>query len=222
MADVLIGLVPMMLASAILPVWLILNLILLMGKNGVLRSAALIVGMTLGRIVQGFLGNTLFIAADEYGDGGQSALASTLLLALGLLFAITAVKSYLKTPDADDPPPKWMTMADSLTPAKSFLLGLGVLIAPKIWVFTLSAVGIIDQASPGMTQALVAFLLFLFASVILMLIPLFMYLVAPGSAAATLTRLRGWLERNTRVIMIILSVVFSLYFFYKGIMGFLG
>lgn len=221
MGTVLIDLLPMILASAIVPVGLIINTILLMGENGKLRSAAFIGGVTLSRLIQGALFGFVFGAAAE-ASSGPSPVASTLLLVAGVLFLIKGVKTFLKEPDPDDPPPKWMAAIDSLTAGKLFLIGAGwVMIAIKLWVFTLAALQIIRDAYLGLTPSIIVYLIYAIGCIILMLIPLIMYIVAPAPTKTLLAKFRVWLEKNNRGIMIVVSAVFGVFFLYKGISGLL-
>ena len=80
-------------------------------------------------------------AATAEEGGGKSPIVLTLLLALGVLLLISAFRLWRKEDDPDAPPPRWLTMIDSLTPLKAFGMGFSlVLIGPKFWVFTLSAI----------------------------------------------------------------------------------
>lgn len=221
MGTVLIDLLPMILASALVPVGLIINTILLMGENGKTRSAAFIAGITLSRLIQGALFGFIFGAASD-ASNGPSPVTSTLLLVAGVVFLIKGVKTFLKEPDPDDPPPKWMTAIDSLTAGKLFLIGAGwVMVAIKLWVFTLAALNIIRDADLGVTPSVIAYVIFAIGAVILMLVPLIMYIVAPAPTAGLLAKFRVWLEKNNRGIMIVVSAVFGVYFLYKGISGLL-
>jgi len=211
----------MIIASALVPVGLIINTILLMGENGKTRSAAFIGGITLSRLIQGALFAFVFGAASGANDG-PSPVTSTLLLVAGVVFLIKGIKTFLKEPDPDDPPPKWMTAIDKLTAGKLFLIGAGwVMIAIKLWVFTLAALNIIRDADLGLTSSAIAYVIFAIGAVILMLVPLIMYIVAPKPTAGALAKFRVWLEKNNRGIMIIVSAVFGVYFLYKGISGLL-
>jgi Sap, sulfolipid-1-addressing protein len=211
----------MILGSAIVPVFLMINIILLMGANGIIRSAALIGGVTLVRLIQGVLFGSIFGASPASSSAGApSRVTATLLMVVGLLFAITGVKAYRDDPDPDDPPPKWMTMADSLTPIKIFLFGAGwVLLGAKLWAFTLSAISTIREANLSLSESVIIYLIYVLGCVLFFLIPLLMVVIAPEPSKATLSSLRAWLERNNRVIMIILSAIFGSLFLYKGITG---
>lgn len=222
MGEIIIELLPMILGCAIVPVWLTVNLIILMGARGVVRSAAFIAGVTLVRLLVGVLFGFVFGPSPD-SAGGPSPVTSTLLLVVGVLFAISAGKYYLKEPDADEPAPKWMTTVDSLTPGRLFLLGGGWgLLGPKPWIFTLSALSVIREAPLSVSEGVIAYLIYVLGSLVLFLIPLILAAVAPKTAETALGQMRGWLERNNRAIMMVVSAVFAVLFLYKGITGLLG
>lgn len=86
--------------------------------------------MTTVRLAQGvlfglFLGSK---ASEGSTSSGPGPVLATLLLVLAVVFYVTAARSYLAEDDPDAPPPKWMTMTESMTPTKAFLVGGGLLV----------------------------------------------------------------------------------------------
>ncbi len=225
MMQILPSLLPMILGSALAPAWPILVLLMLRSRNGLLKAIAFVTGVTLVRLLQGLVFGYLFGAssAAEGEAGGPSPVAATLLLVLGILLLVTAIKTLRKEDDPDAPPPKWMTTLNSATPLKA--LGLGViftLVAAKLWVFTLSAIGVIrsaNLASPA--ENVGAFLIFILGAQSLMILPLLIYGVAPNQSANLLQGITNWLERYNRVITIAVSLLFGSFFVWKGTSGLL-
>lgn len=220
---VLVNLLPLILASAIYPAGLIINTILLIGENGTTRSGAFIGGVTTARLIQGVLFGLIFAAsaASEENSNAPSAIGSTLFVVIGLVFIITAIKMYANEPDPDAPP-KGLTL-NSAKPPKIFLLGAGwVMVAVTLWLFTLEALAIIYDADLTPTENVIAYLIYAVGAVIFMLIPLIICLVAPEPSKAVLSKVRVWMERNNRAVMIVASAVFGVLFLSKGISGLLG
>ncbi len=109
MGTVIVSLLPLIVGAALLPVWIIMALFLLRGEGGVLKAAAFAAGAMTVRVVQGVLFGFVFGAAtDASGESGASLITSTLLLVLGILMLISAVRKWRKEEDPDAPPPKWM------------------------------------------------------------------------------------------------------------------
>lgn len=223
MPSVLISLLPEILASLLYPMWIIFTILLLMGSSGSKRTFALILGGSLTRLLQGIIFGFVIgsaVAEDEAGE--SSNLTSILLLVVGIFLLITAVRAYLKEPDPDDPPPKWMEMVDRLTPAKVFLLGAGwVSLSPKLWLFTLSAISVIRDAYLPVSGSITAYAFYMIGCVLFSLIALLMVLLFPDKARAVLSRFQGWLNQNTRAIKIVISIVFGALFLYLGVSGLL-
>ena len=120
-----------------------------------------------------------------------------------------------------DPAPDLAAMG--LSALKAFGVGaLLMAVALNQWVFTLSAVAIIEAAAAGLGASVAAFLVFVVGAQILVVAPIVVYVVAPGPAGKALDSLQGWLARNDRVILVAVSLIFGLWFTWKGIAGLLG
>ena len=111
-------------------------------------------------------------------------------------------------------------MLDGLTPLRAFLFGAGfILIAVKLWVFTLGALSVIDGAQLGQRETLFAFLGYVLLAQSLLIIPILIRLILPGRAGGWLKSFGGWLEKHNDRIIMIVSLVFGLLFLYQGMTG---
>ncbi len=222
MADLLVTLVPLAIASAVLPVQLAVTTLLLRAPAGRAAAVAWVAGMTAVRLLQGLLFGVVFgVAGGEaaaQGDPGPTAAAVQVILAI--LFYVVAAKSFLKVPDEDAPPPRWMTAIDGVRPGRAFLLGAGVvLISAKLWVFTLGAMGAIEEAALGAAGAVGAFLAFVVLAESIHLAILAVAFAAPSRADVLLARSSDLLARYSRPILIALGLVFGTWFLLKGLSG---
>lgn len=223
MNTTLVSLLPLIVGAAVLPLWIIMGLFLLRSENGVLKAAALSAGAMTVRLVQGILFGFVFAASAEASSAaGAGLLTSTLLLVVGIVMLIAAVKKWRKEEDPDAPPPKWMATLGDLSALKAFGMGaLLMAVAIKQWVFTLSAIAVVEQGELSQTGNVLAYLFFVLAAQSLMLAPIIIHMVAPTHSARMLDTAQGWLERNNRVITIGVSAIFGLWFLWKGIAGFI-
>lgn len=225
MANTFLNLLPMILGAALAPIWVILVLLMLRSPHGLVKAIAFVAGATTVRLVQGVLFGYVLGAspAAETEASGPSPVVATLLLVVGILLLITAIKSLRQEEDPDAPPPKWMTMIDSATPLKTFGLGaIFTLVAAKLWVFTLSAIGQIKDANLGSPSGdVIAFLLYVLGAEALLILPLLVYGVAPRQSASLLGGVTNWLERYNRPITIAVSSIFGVLFLWKGLAGLL-
>lgn len=221
---VLINLLPLIVGAAVLPLWIIAALLLVRGEGGFLKAAAFAAGAMMLRVLQGILfGYVIDAAADANGGGGSNLIASTLLLVAGILLWITAIRKWRTEDDPDAPPPLWMAALGRLSWPKAFGVGaLWMTIAVKQWVFTLSAIAVIDEAKLGRAGSVLAYLVFVLAAHSLVLAPVVVSAVAPARSAKLLNAMYCWVERRDRVITIAVSSIFGVWFLGKGIAGLLA
>lgn len=223
MDSIVVALLPFIIGSAVVPLQIIIVILLLTsGSRGPLKAIAFVLGMTLARLVQGFLFQRIISSGS--GDPADvvdlSTIKATVLMLLGIFLLITAYRKWANEPDPDAPPPKWMTMLDGITPLRSFLFGAGIiLIAVKLWVFTLGALAVIDEAQLGQASNTV-FLVYVLLAQSILILAILLRLIVPKRAARLLGSFSAWLETHNRQIVMIVSLVFGLLFFYQGVSGF--
>ena len=224
MDAVIVYLLPLIVGAALLPAWIIIALFLLRGEGGVRKALAFAAGALLVRLVQGVLFGYVFgTAADTYGESGSNLITSTLLLVVGIVMLISAVKKWRKDADPDAPPPKWMATLSGLSALKAFGVGaLLMAVSIKQWFFTLSAIAVIEQAQLSRAANMLTYLFFVLAAQSLVLAPILVSAVAPVQSTKLLDAIQGWLERNNRAIVIAASSIFGVWFLWKGIAGLIG
>jgi hypothetical protein len=226
MGSVILSLLPLIIGSALVPIQIIIDILLLKNpRQGLLKATAYVGGMTTLRLLQGLIFGlilTTSVSSSTSSASEKGPIVSTLLLVLGLLLLVTAYKQWRKDDDPDAPPPKWLTMIDSITPLKAFGLGFGLLlIGGKFWVFTLGAIGMIGQAQLGQPSSTLVYLLFVFLAESLLLIPIFIRIILPKKSTSLLQQASAWLTRYNRSIVIAVSLIFGLLFLYQGASGLL-
>jgi hypothetical protein len=206
--------------AVVLPLDVFVVLLLLRSRRGVVTAAAFAAGAMAVRVLQGVLFGYVFGTAMD--ADAHDVLVSTLLLVVGILSLITAVKAWFKEVDPDAPPSTWMKRLGGVSAATAFGMGaLLMAIGIKQWVFTLSAIATIDDAHLGWTGNALVYFAFIVAAHSLVLAPIVLCTAAPARAATVLDWLQGWLARNGRVTMLLVSLVLGVWFLFKGISGFL-
>ncbi len=222
--SVLVDLLPLMLGAAVVPIPIIIILLLLSHQGGVLRGAVFIGGAALVRLAQGIVfGWVLGSDPAATTAAGGNLIVSALLLVIGILMLITAYKKWNKEDDPDAPPPQWLAALGGLSTLQAFGLGAAlVAISAKQWVFTLSAIGILGSTGLGPPANLALFLTYVLAAQAFGLIAVIAYAVSPRRAGSALAAIRAWLERNDRQVLAAASLIFGLFFLFKGITGFVG
>ena len=135
------------------------------------------------------------------------------------LFA-TAARKLLADDDPDAPPPRWMATISTLGAGKAFLFGAGLLtVNAKFWVFTLGAISTIEEADVGRHASVATLLAFVVLVVAPPLLALGLAVVAPARSSSLLGAVADWLQRNNRIIVIAVSLVFGTWFLAKALRG---
>ena len=213
MGSALVQLIPEIVGSIAMPSWILLVLALLSGGRGVGRATALLAGVTSVRLGQGLVFGTILSAA-ELSDQftGTEAIVSALLIALGVVLWATAVWNAVRTNDI-----KVLRVVDGMTPLRALGVGaLLVLTSPRAWIFTLAAIGVIEQAHLDIPQSLIAYLVYMLGAQALLMTPI---LISTRSTVRIEAAAR-WLERYNRPIVVLVSVAVGGFFLWKGISGF--
>jgi hypothetical protein len=223
-ASVLVSILPIIIGTAVVPVLLIIVLLLLAAENGTAKAAMFVLGAFVMRLIHGLVfGFLLRPDADAPADEDPGVVLATLLLVLGTLMLVSALKSLLTDVDPDAAPPKWMAMLDGTSPGRAFLMGLGMTaIAVKMWLFSMAVVGEITSAGLGTAAAVLVFVIYDLLAVSPAATVVLLSVVAPAWADRNLDRLSAWMAAHNRAITIAVSLVFGLLFFYKGYMGLWG
>jgi hypothetical protein len=224
MDEALANLLPVMIATATVPFSPIIVLLLLLGEGGLGKAIAFAAGNIAVRLVQGIVFAYTFGSATEAeAEAGVTYIASTLMVVIGILLLISAYKKWRKEVDPDDPPPEWMAKISGLSALKAAGAGaLYITVSPKQWILTLAAITTIGEAGLSLASNAGLYLLFILVSQIFMLAPIVFYAVAPQQATKPLEAMQGWLERNSRTILILVSLVFGVWLLVKGINGLTG
>ncbi len=221
MTEVWSDLLPLALASMVVPFQWMLTILLVRSAGGRLRALAFLLGNVAFRLAQGALFAFLVPSGAGSGDGGPSPVVSWLLLVVGVLLLVKAAQTFAKgAPDDDAPPPRWIESASSLPPGRAFLLGAGMLaIGAKFWVFTMTVVAAIEYAGLPRAEAAVSFVLFALVAVLPSLLVVGVAVVVPARSAAMLDAASAWLTRHTSRIVLGVCLVVGAWFVVKALVG---
>lgn len=222
---ILVNLVPLVIGAAVGgPMWIIMTLVLLRSDRGVFKAAAFAAGAISVRVLQFVLFSRIFgTVLNSGGEPELGLMSSILLLLAGIVLLVTAVKTWFKEADPEAPPSKWMAALGRVSaPVAYGMAAVMIFLGFKQWVFTLSAIAIIDEANLGRFASVLAYLLFIAAVQSLMLAPIIASAVAPAQSSKIVAAMLGWLERNSRAITICVSLIFAVWFLSKSVAELLG
>ena len=223
MVDLWTSLLPLIVASALVPIQIVVTTLLLRSKAGRATALAWVAGMTSTRLAQGILFGLLLGAAEEgagSSDEEHDLAIAILLLIVAIVFYVGAARKARKEPDEDRPPPRWMAALADITPAKAYLGGLGlVAVSVKFWVFTLGVIAAIDEAQLGTQASVLTYLVYAVSAASVSLAIIAVAYAAPDRAARLLDRIALTMERHDRAIVIAVGVVFGTWFLLKALAG---
>jgi len=218
-------LLPLIVGSALAPVQTLITLLLVQRPRGaVLVASAFVAGISLLRAIQGLL-LALMLPGDAIDQGHSSAdgagpVESAILIVLALLLYATAVRQALASEDPDAPPPKWIDKARSISAARAFLLGIGlVLISAKFWVFSLGVVGAVRDAGISIRAGVLTYAAYVALAAATPLTLIAIKLVAPDRSTVLLKSWEQWLERHKGSVVIGFSLIFGTWFLLTGLSG---
>lgn len=214
------SLLPLAIASAVVPVQLIVTVLLGQSAGGRTASLAWVAGMLTVRLTQGVVLG-LVLGPEIWGGGEDAGVAASLgLLVVATLLLVMAARKALDEPDEDAPPPRWKAGLDSATPARAYLMGVGVLlISAKSWVFTLGAVAAIEAAEGGPGSSVLAYVVFVLLAMSAHLAIVGSAYLAPQRADRLLGSFADALGRYDRPITIAVGVIFGAWFLLRALDG---
>jgi threonine/homoserine/homoserine lactone efflux protein len=221
MTDLWTILVPLAVGSALIPIEIAQTVVVLRAPGGIPKALAWVGGMTAVRLAQLAIVGPVVEAAVDDGEPGTSVIEAAFLLLVGVLFLVIAARKATNQPDEDAPPPAWMTLMDGVSAGRAFLMGAAVIgLNPKLWAFTIAALGAIGDAELGVAASVGVFVVFVIAAQSVHLAAIGVSVVAPERSRAMLDGMNAWLERHSRALLIGLSLVFGLWLVLRSLGAF--
>jgi threonine/homoserine/homoserine lactone efflux protein len=214
---------PLAVAIAIFPVPIIVVVLLLGSDRGRTKGVAFVLAWCVGLAAVGAIVLLLAGGADANDDGEPATWANVLLLGLGLLLLMYAVKQWRGRPRAGEEAstPGWMRTLDDFTMAKAGGAGfaLSALNPKNVLLVVAAAAEIAEVGLPAHRQTAVLLVFVLIASVGV-LTPLVLALALGDRSREPLDKLRGWMARNNAVIMAVLFLLIGAKLVGDAISGF--
>jgi threonine/homoserine/homoserine lactone efflux protein len=198
--------------------------IALLGSGKALENA---LAFTLGYAA--VLAAIALVAFVFFGTGAGSVerssevIKDTIDAAIGVLLLVFALKAWLKSPDPNAPPPKWVAALDSVTPTKALLVGMIVILTnPTTLALYVSGLKEIVATDLGTVGSVVVLALFIALVEVEFLVPIALYVAVPRRRAkALLGAAQRWLEGHNRGVMIAVFGIFGVLLVAKGASGLL-
>ncbi|MFC1442911.1 GAP family protein [Streptacidiphilus sp. N1-10] len=202
---------PSAVGIAISPLPLIAVILMLATPNGRTNGIAFAAGWTAALALTTAALVLLGSGADaSSGDDTPATWASWLKLALGLLFALLAVKQFTGRPrdGQETQAPGWMKAIDQFTPAKAAALSAALAVAnPKNLVLVVGGALAIAGSTAGTGGKTVAAVLMVLIASLCTTVPLAVYLSGGQRAATTLDSWKAWMSAHNAAIMTVVLAV---------------
>ena len=205
---------------AVSPVPIIAVILMLFSAKAKVNGVAFLVGWVLALAVVCTVAYVVLDAGDPTTGSTSADTIAWGKVALGVVLLLLAGRNWRSrpAPGVEPPLPKWMAGVDSLTPGKSFGLGLALAgVNPKNLILTIGAASSLVVLSPTSSQATVAIVVFVLIASLTIAGPVVYYLVGGASAKAALDSLKDWLRTHNSAVMAVLFLVFGVDLIAKGL-----
>ena len=214
-------LLPSAIGVALSPVPIIAVILMLATPRARSNGAAFAVGWVVGLVVVSVV--VLLVAGDaDDTDSGTSTTVDVVVLLLGALFLLMALKQWQARPKPGVEPalPKWMSAVDQFTAGKSLVLGAALSGAnPKNLALTLAAAASIAKAGLDGGETVVAVTVFVVIGSLTVAGPVLFYLLAADRAAGPLASIKTFMSEHNAVIMMVVLLVLGGKLLGQGIAG---
>lgn len=150
--------------------------------------------------------------------GEPSLFLPILLMVLGTLLLLLALRNWRKPVSEDKEEPRFFSIVDKITPLKAF--GLGALVSVvnfKNLALFLTALSIVVLSDLLITEKIVITLLVVLVFCLSVIIPVIIYFLFPKRAKDLLNGIRQFLNRHSRPIGIWLPLIFGGLFLIRGL-----
>lgn len=213
MGEAIGQMLPTAVAVMLNPTGIVVVILMLVTARGRVNGPWFLVGWLASVAAVGTVMLLIAGGIDATDDGAPATWVSVLLLVLGVLLLLVALKQWRDRPregDAPKAPPKWMSALDRFTPWKA--AGTAVLLGglnPKNLLLILAGAAAIAQTGISTGQQIGAFAIFVVIASLGVAIPVVLYFAGDRSRRM-LDELEDWMARNSAVIIAVVLVIFGI------------
>ena len=223
MGQALGNILPLAVAVAVFPVPIVAVVLLLASDRGRSKGLAFVLAWFVGLAVVGTAVLLLAGGADASETGERATWVDVLLLGLGLLLLVLAVREWRARPRAGEETsmPGWMSALDHFGAAKAAGAGFALsALNPKNVLLTVAAAGEIAGVGLPAGEQLAVLLAFVLIASCGVLTPLVLAFALGDRSRQPLDALRSWMARNNAVIMTVLFLLIGAKLVGDAIAGF--
>lgn len=214
------AIIPLALVIGLSPISILPALLLAASARPGTNSAALLGGW-LATLAALLLGALLVTDTVPHPDVDQEPGIGWVQFVTGLIFVGFGVVKWIRARGTSDRrPPRWMSQLETYTPGKS--ARLGVILAganPKNIALSLAAGAEIALFADGGGASVGAALLFIVIGSVGVLAPSVVRIGLGGRSDAVLASMRGWFERNSTTMSIVVLIGLGALLVVKAVAG---
>ena len=220
MVQLLTQIMPVAVAIAVNPVPIIAAIVMTATERPRANGAAYLAALTgvsyaFGAVVLVALHGQALSAGSRTGE-----IVQVLWLLVGLAFLVAFVVLLVRRPKPGQAQnePGWMRWIGRLGPAGAAVVGV------LLVNYEMEGPALTDILAAGVsrTAAMGALAIFVAVAVSTSYIPIVAYAVAPAAVGGVLTRVKDWLARYNRPILMVVFAAIGLLYTIKGLAGLLG
>jgi threonine/homoserine/homoserine lactone efflux protein len=195
---------------ALSPVPIIGVVLMLSGPRARSNGPAFLLGWMLGLAVVGTIVLLVASGAEASEEGTPATWVGVVKIVLGVLLLFVAARQWRGRPREGEEAelPGWMRAVDTFTAPRAFGLAAALAaINPKNLLLTVGAAAAIAQTGASTGNQAIALAVFVLLAASGPGIPVAIYFLMGGRAAALLSTLRGWMVGENATIMAVICLI---------------
>jgi threonine/homoserine/homoserine lactone efflux protein len=195
---------------ALSPVPIIAIVLMLGTPRARANGPAFVLGWIVGLAIVGTIILVVAGSLKANEDAEPATWVGVLLLALGALLVLVAVKQWRGRPREGDVAamPKWMRAIDTFTPVRSFAIAVALSgINPKNLLLTVGAAAAIAGTGASSADQAVALAVFIAVATLGTAVPVAIYFLLGDRAMPILDGVKTWMAAHNAAIMAVLCLV---------------
>ena len=213
---------PLAVVVTVSPLNIVAAILLLFSRRPILHASCYLAGFAVGvAAVVGVLA-AVAGAASLSTDSQRSQGASGLLLALGIVLLVVAVRRFRSRPAPGEttPLPSWMDGISTFGPGRSLVAGLTVgAVNPKNIAVGLASAVAIATAGLAAGQAVGVVVVYTVVASLGVALPVVVMVLLGDRADEVLRGWQAWLGRNNAAMMAVVYLIFGVLLVGRGIGG---
>jgi len=215
MIILLAKIMPLAIGAMISPVMLTITLLVLSGKNFPKpRAFAFLIGAVLALLMMSIIGYEFGQSHQLSGGDNTSSTSATIDIVLGLLLIFTGIFSYFKKEEQSVPVKK---NDDKPNYFRWIIVGFALNIFNDSMLFVLAASKEIGSAGVVYLDKIILILIVSIFELLPIIFPLGLYLIFQEKAKKILTPINTFVGKYSKVIGLVIFLLFGAYVLYRGI-----